>query len=168
VDIGSRIRAARRAAGLTQEEVARRAGLTLKAVGEVERGDVRDPHISSLGAIARALEVPVEDLVKEELAVPLDEAASERPPQVSRERLQEHFENVRQNEVDYLNHKVIADVWRLALPGEKPEAHIVPEDIDTDRIWQFLEHALGARNVFGPEEAERIKRGAVRKAALAR
>jgi len=80
VDIGSRIRAARRAAGLTQEEVARRAGLTLKAVGEMERGDVRDPHISSLGAIARALEVPVEDLVKEELAVPLAKASETGRP----------------------------------------------------------------------------------------
>ncbi len=64
--IGDRIRAARKAAELSQEEVARRAGLSLKGMGEIERGDVEDPHISSLAKIARALEVPVEDLVRGE------------------------------------------------------------------------------------------------------
>ena len=78
--IGDRIRAARKAAELSQEEVARRAGLSLKGMGEIERGDIEDPHISSLAKIARALEVPVEDLVKEELAVPLDEASETGPP----------------------------------------------------------------------------------------
>ncbi len=64
--IGDRIRAARKAAELSQEEVARRAGLSLKGMGEIERGDVEDPHISSLAKIAHALEVPIGDLVKEE------------------------------------------------------------------------------------------------------
>jgi transcriptional regulator with XRE-family HTH domain len=72
VDIGDRIRAVRKGAGLTQEEVARRSGLTLKAVGEVERGEVQDPHISSLASIARALRVEVTDLLRE--PVPLAEA----------------------------------------------------------------------------------------------
>jgi transcriptional regulator with XRE-family HTH domain len=71
VDIGDRIRAVRKAVGLTQEEIARRAGLTLKAVGEVERGEVQDPHISSLASIARALGVEVADLLGE--PVPLAE-----------------------------------------------------------------------------------------------
>ncbi len=64
--IGDRIRTARKAAELSQVEVARRAGLSLKGMGEIERGDVEDPHISSLAKIARALEVPVEDLVRGE------------------------------------------------------------------------------------------------------
>jgi transcriptional regulator with XRE-family HTH domain len=72
VDIGDRIRAVRKAAGLTQEEVARRSGLTLKAVGEVERGEVQDPHVSSLASIARALGVEIADLLRE--PVPLAEA----------------------------------------------------------------------------------------------
>jgi transcriptional regulator with XRE-family HTH domain len=66
VNIGDRIRIARKAAGLSQEEVARRAGLSLKGMGEIERGDIEDPHISSLAKIARALGVPVEALIKEE------------------------------------------------------------------------------------------------------
>jgi len=77
VSIGARIKAARTAAGMTQMDVARRTDLSLQAVGDIERGIVRDPHISSLRQIAYALGVPVEMLVKEEMAVPafpLDEA----------------------------------------------------------------------------------------------
>ena len=66
MNIGDTIRIARKAAGLSQEEVARRAGLSLKGMGEIERGDIEDPHISSLAKIARALGVPVEALIKEE------------------------------------------------------------------------------------------------------
>jgi len=73
VNIGDRIRTARKAVGLSQEEVARRAGLSLKGMGEIERGDIEDPHISSLMKIARALSVPVEELLEE--PVPLAEAA---------------------------------------------------------------------------------------------
>lgn len=62
--IGERIRAKRKAVGLTQEEVARRTNLTLKAFGDLERGDVRDPHVSSLTSVARALGVGVVDLLE--------------------------------------------------------------------------------------------------------
>ncbi len=163
--IGDHIRDLRWGARLKQVELARRAGIAQNTLSQIELGNTV-PSVPTLEKIARGLGVSTDELLREP-ALPLAEASGAGPPQVVRERLQEHFESVRQNEVDYLNW-MIADFWRLALPGEKLEAHIVPEDIDTDRIWQFLEHALGASNVFGPEEAERIKRGAVRKAALAR
>src|SRR5215217_4377453 len=35
-------------------------------MGDIERGDIEDPHFSSLVKIARALDVPVESLIKEE------------------------------------------------------------------------------------------------------
>jgi transcriptional regulator with XRE-family HTH domain len=41
--------------------------LSLKGMGEIERGDIEDPHISSLAKIARALGVPVAALIKEEV-----------------------------------------------------------------------------------------------------
>jgi len=78
VNIGGRIRTARRAAGLSQEEVARRAGLSLKGMGEIERGDIEDPHISSLTRIARALGVSVGTLLKEE--EPALAGKAEAPP----------------------------------------------------------------------------------------
>jgi transcriptional regulator with XRE-family HTH domain len=51
---------------MTQMDVARRTELSLQAVGDIERGIVRDPHISSLRQIAYALGVPVEMLVNSE------------------------------------------------------------------------------------------------------
>jgi transcriptional regulator with XRE-family HTH domain len=74
VEIGARVRAARKDAGLTQEGVARRSGLTLKHIGGVERGAVQDPHYSTLAALAHALGTTVAELVGEETAVPLAEA----------------------------------------------------------------------------------------------
>jgi transcriptional regulator with XRE-family HTH domain len=89
VSIGARIKAARTAAGMTQMDVARRTDLSLQAVGDIERGIVRDPHISSLRQIAYALGVPVEMLVKEEMAVPalpLGDASDQEPRSSQEER----------------------------------------------------------------------------------
>jgi transcriptional regulator with XRE-family HTH domain len=89
VSIGARIKAARTAGGLTQMDVARRTDLSLQAVGDIERGIVRDPHISSLRQIAYALGVPVEMLVKEEMAVPafpLGDASDQEPRRSQDER----------------------------------------------------------------------------------
>lgn len=43
-NLGDHIRGVRKTQGLTQEAVARRAGITLKAFGELERDEVQDPH----------------------------------------------------------------------------------------------------------------------------
>ena len=43
VSFGARLRQLREAAGLSQEELARRAGLTPNAVGTLERGERRRP-----------------------------------------------------------------------------------------------------------------------------
>jgi transcriptional regulator with XRE-family HTH domain len=66
VDIGKRIRAIRKATALSQEDVARRAGMSLKNVSDLERGQVVDPHYSSLVNLARALNISVEDLISQE------------------------------------------------------------------------------------------------------
>jgi transcriptional regulator with XRE-family HTH domain len=94
VSIGARIKAARTAAGMTQMDVARGTDLSLQAVGDIERGIVRDPHISSLRQIADALGVPVEMLVKEEMAVPalpLGDASDQEPGRSREERRSSRF-----------------------------------------------------------------------------
>jgi transcriptional regulator with XRE-family HTH domain len=63
--IGERIRKARKAAGLTQEDLAQGAGVRLNAIARLERGESRDPHYSTLRGIARTVGVPIEDLVRE-------------------------------------------------------------------------------------------------------
>jgi transcriptional regulator with XRE-family HTH domain len=65
VSIGDKVRATRKAAGISQEEVARRAGVSLNVINRLERGVILDPHYSTLRGIASALGVPVEDLVRE-------------------------------------------------------------------------------------------------------
>jgi transcriptional regulator with XRE-family HTH domain len=88
VSIGARIKAARTAAGMTQMDVARRTDLSLQAVGDIERGIVRDPHISSLRQIARALGIPVTQMLEDSFRepVPLAEAPAEAGPDFGEEQ----------------------------------------------------------------------------------
>jgi transcriptional regulator with XRE-family HTH domain len=70
VSISERVRTARKALHLSQEEVARRAGVSLNQVNRLERGEIVDPHFSTLTGLATALEMQISELV-EEPAVPL-------------------------------------------------------------------------------------------------
>src|SRR5215217_1488732 len=65
MNFGSRIRAARKAAGLSQEELARRADMSLKGMGDIERGVIPDPHYSSLSKIAKGLGISIGELLEE-------------------------------------------------------------------------------------------------------
>jgi transcriptional regulator with XRE-family HTH domain len=55
---GEQLRRLRERAGLTQEEVAERAGLTPDAIGMLERGVRRQPHPGTVRALADALGLP--------------------------------------------------------------------------------------------------------------
>ncbi len=52
---GARLRRAREAAGLAQEELAERAGLSVNTVGGLERGEHRHPHPATVRSLADAL-----------------------------------------------------------------------------------------------------------------
>src|SRR3954451_7387888 len=58
---GSLLARYRRAAGLTQEELAERAGLSTRGVSDLERGLRRRPHPESVRLLARALALPEAD-----------------------------------------------------------------------------------------------------------
>jgi transcriptional regulator with XRE-family HTH domain len=162
--VGERLKEERLLRGWSQRDLAREAGTTAETISSIETGQ-HEPRPSTLRKLAEGLGLEVRDFYKEP-AIPLAKAPREAgPPRVSRERLQEHFDGVRQDEVDYLNF-TIADLWRLALPDEKPQAHFVPEDIDPARVWELLNFVLATPGMFVPEEVERINRGA-RKLALA-
>ncbi|PJN31291.1 transcriptional regulator [Streptomyces sp. CB02613] len=75
--IGDNVRAARKAAGLTQEGLAGRAGLERKMVNRLELA-VTSPLLDHLLVIADALGVPLADLVREERP-PLPREAQEPP-----------------------------------------------------------------------------------------
>ena len=58
---GARLRQFREAAALTQEELAARAGLTVKAVGALERGERRWPYPHTVRSLADALRLDPDD-----------------------------------------------------------------------------------------------------------
>lgn len=61
------LRLARHDKQLTQEELADRAGLSMRYVGAIERGDV-SASVTVLGQIADALEIEPGDLLKKTTA----------------------------------------------------------------------------------------------------
>jgi transcriptional regulator with XRE-family HTH domain len=63
VELGERLRAARKARGITLQQVAERTGLSKSFVSQVETG-VATPSIVSLVGFARALDVPVGALIE--------------------------------------------------------------------------------------------------------
>ncbi len=65
MNIGRRIRAAREAQNLTQEELARRAEVPMRRVGRLETGEVKDPHYSTIHRIADGLGLSVAELLEE-------------------------------------------------------------------------------------------------------
>jgi predicted transcriptional regulator len=54
--LGDRLRRQRVAVGLTQEELARRSGLSVRAISDMERGRTRRPRRSTLSMIVGALD----------------------------------------------------------------------------------------------------------------
>ena len=75
--VGGKIRAARKAKGLSQLALAERSELSADFIGKVERGTT-SPSLESLKAIATALNLPLGDLFVGELgAGPLQEALIE-------------------------------------------------------------------------------------------
>ena len=62
---GARLRACRQSAGLSQEELAERSGLSIRAIRNLERGRARWPHRETLHRLADALEL--RDVVRAEL-----------------------------------------------------------------------------------------------------
>src|SRR3990170_4846090 len=55
---GVRLKRLREAAGLTQEELASKAGLTAKAVSALERGERKRPYPHTVRSLSEALELP--------------------------------------------------------------------------------------------------------------
>src|SRR5512146_2518854 len=54
---GTRLKALRESAGFTQEELATIAGLSVHAVGALERGERRRPHVETVRALSAALDL---------------------------------------------------------------------------------------------------------------
>lgn len=60
----TKFQARRAALGLTQAQLAERAGMHQTRVSEIERGDNLDPRLSTIEALARALGCRVDQLLE--------------------------------------------------------------------------------------------------------
>ena len=70
VSFGVRLRQLREAAGLTQEELAERAGLSRKAISVLERGERKRPYPHTVRSLADALGLPDDERASLLAAVP--------------------------------------------------------------------------------------------------
>jgi len=75
--LARRVKELRYAAGITQQELAHRAGLSMSVVTQIEIGTRTDPKLSTLLGLARGLGVEVADLLA---AYPTPEPEAEEPP----------------------------------------------------------------------------------------
>jgi transcriptional regulator with XRE-family HTH domain len=75
--LGRRVRRLREGLRLTQEEFAKRCGISVSFASLLERGE-RSPSYDTLLTIARALEIPVADLFREGTALDASEPSHAR------------------------------------------------------------------------------------------
>ena len=71
--VGSRIKAARKAAGMTQAELAEKLDLPFQSVSQWERG-YRNPKYDTLNRISNALGCPVELLIDDPASIEAEDA----------------------------------------------------------------------------------------------
>jgi HAD superfamily hydrolase (TIGR01509 family) len=76
--LGKRLQEARQKAGLTQQELCQRAGLSYSTLAKIERGAIKSPSVFSVAAIASVCNVPLEELLQAELASPTPGSSKKR------------------------------------------------------------------------------------------
>jgi HAD superfamily hydrolase (TIGR01509 family) len=74
--LGGKLQLARRRAGLTQQELCQKAGLSYSTLAKIERGAIKSPSVFTVAAIAAATNTPLEEL----LDVPRSGQISPAPP----------------------------------------------------------------------------------------
>jgi transcriptional regulator with XRE-family HTH domain len=70
LSLQSRIRDRRKELNLSQEAVARQAGVSLNLINKIERGAITDPHYSTLASVANGLGMSISELLEESALVP--------------------------------------------------------------------------------------------------
>ncbi|MBF9069147.1 ATP-binding protein [Streptacidiphilus fuscans] len=84
--LGGELRALRRDQGLSIEELATRAGVSVRAISEIERGRTRRPHPSTMRRISGAL--GVQELTQRQIATTVDDGGSAAVPYAGDGRFQ--------------------------------------------------------------------------------
>src|SRR6185436_8921710 len=62
--LGKKLQLARKRAGLTQQELCQKAGLSYSTLAKIERGAIRSPSVFTVSSIAVATNTPLEQLLE--------------------------------------------------------------------------------------------------------
>jgi transcriptional regulator with XRE-family HTH domain len=84
--IGQSVKDLRAAAGLTQQELAVRAGLSVSVVSQIEQVTNADPRLSTLAALAGALGVSLDQLAGGVMSAPDPSGEKPAPKKITRGR----------------------------------------------------------------------------------
>lgn len=76
--LGKKLQLARKRAGLTQQELCQKAGLSYSTLAKIERGAIRSPSVFTVANIAMATGTPLEDLLGTEQNVDSPASAKKR------------------------------------------------------------------------------------------
>ncbi len=90
--IGKRIQEYRQRIGLSQEQVAERAGISQNHVSRLEQG-THDPHFYTILQVAKVLNIPLDGLVSD---------FSEENINIFLQNIKDDVENMSQNQLDML------------------------------------------------------------------
>jgi len=136
--LGKRLQLARKRAGLTQQELCQKAGLSYSTLAKIERGAIRSPSVFTVASIAAATGTAIEDL----LGTPAQNQASPAPPAKKRSKTGVTFVyfDVNGTLVHFL-HKAFSDVARVC--GQ-------PADLVETVFWRYNDAANSGQ--ITPEE----------------
>jgi HAD superfamily hydrolase (TIGR01509 family) len=76
--LGKKLQDARRKAGLTQQELCQKAGLSYSTLAKIERGAIKSPSVFTVAAIAQATGVTLEELLDIRPVQPTPEVTKKR------------------------------------------------------------------------------------------
>jgi transcriptional regulator with XRE-family HTH domain len=62
--LAGKVKALRESKGMTQQDLAHAADLSMSIISQIEQGKRPDPRVSTLRGIANALQVTLDDLVR--------------------------------------------------------------------------------------------------------
>lgn len=76
--LGKRLQLARKRAGLTQQELCQKAGLSYSTLAKIERGAIKTPSVFTVAAISMATGTSLEDLLEIETSASASESGKKR------------------------------------------------------------------------------------------